>query len=402
MNLDPVSAISAPWWRRRWAPARPSPGTGRDRPLDGLRGLCAGLVFYAHAFAPTGEVDPRWAPSPRFWWFNLGYFAVLMFFVLSGYAIGLSVTQPATGEEMRRYVTRRAQRLVPINTAAVLISWALLPALGPGLILGNLFFLQNSAAYFGAVHFNLLPNNPNLWSLNYELVYYAGFLAVWRWRPPVGATWAVLLAITLSPLAGVPMPDILARYACGALFWIGGVSVAWLSDPPDEAPAGTHWPSALLGAYVIWMLAPLRNALIDLQVNPVLLAVTGRAPALQRKLALVCLGWATLGYIRSATSGPIGELDGVVGGALLTAWLLLRWRPGRRTLAWLAPLGGVAFGLYALAAPVQQAQRNLLPAFSGSALTFAVRLITTLAVTLGLAWLLEHTFQSWLRTRRTR
>jgi len=40
----------------------------RDLPLEGLRG-CARARFYAHAFTP-GTRSIRWAPSPRFWWFN--------------------------------------------------------------------------------------------------------------------------------------------------------------------------------------------------------------------------------------------------------------------------------------------------------------------------------------------
>ena len=80
-------------------PLRPPPAppaAERDLALEGLRGMCAVLVFYAHLFLPNRVLDPRWTPSPRFEWFDLGYAAVLMFFVLSGYVIGLVTTQPAS------------------------------------------------------------------------------------------------------------------------------------------------------------------------------------------------------------------------------------------------------------------------------------------------------------------
>jgi len=62
--------------------------------------------------------------------------------------------------------------------------------------------------------------------------------------------------------------------------------------------------------------------------------------------------------------------------------------------------GAVSFGIYAVATPIQFAQRGLLPGFAGSPLTFA-------CVSLHghrdarLAWLLELNF-TWLKRRRVR
>lgn len=97
------------------------PAPQRDLPLEGLRGLCAAAVLYAHMFGPAATLDPRWAPPRQTWWFNLGYAAVLMFFVLSGYVIGLTTSRPASPVEIRRYLQRRALRLVPVSTVAVLL-----------------------------------------------------------------------------------------------------------------------------------------------------------------------------------------------------------------------------------------------------------------------------------------
>lgn len=400
-------------------PPSPPPPSARDHPLEGLRGLCAGAVLFAHAFAPAPSLDPRWAPPRQFWWFNLGYAAVMMFFVLSGYVIGLTTMRPASAAETRRYLARRALRLVPISTAAVLLAWALQPEIAGRTVLGNLLFLQNSAPYPGGVYFDLLPNNLNLWSLNHEVVYYLGFLALWWWKPPAGVVWGGLAVLALAPLAGFAPASLPARWACGGMYWLAGLNVAWLTPPPEPGLRRSDWPAALLGAYAIWTLAPLRSVLFawdvkslmwQTPVSPhrldllpaclwVLLAVTGRAPALRRWLSWTCLGWATLTLVYYAISHSSVELDWVAGVALALAWLGRRWTPSTRPLAWLAPLGAISFGVYAFALPLQFAQHGLVRSWSGSALTYATRLAVMLFIVVGLAWWFECRLQPWLRRR---
>src|SRR6202041_1534829 len=122
----------------------PAPAKGeRNLALEGLRGICACLVLYAHMTIPSPRLDPAYAPSARFWWFNLGAVAVLFFFVLSGYVIGLTVREPFSGMRAKAYLGRRLLRLVPVSTAAVLLSLAMFPQAALGTVLGNLLFLQN-------------------------------------------------------------------------------------------------------------------------------------------------------------------------------------------------------------------------------------------------------------------
>ena len=414
--MTPQNNSTGSAWLRRWVPSA-TIAAGRDLPLEGLRGLCALLVFYSHVFLPSNALDPRWAPSARFWWFNLGFAAVLMFFVLSGYVIGLTTTRPATPAAMRSYLGRRALRLVPISTFAVLLSWALQPDAAGRTVLGNLLFLQNDLPGSHGTGFGLLDNNSNLWSLHYEVIYYLAFLALWRWSPRVGLVWIAVTAVAFARGAGVPMPEILARYACGALFWLGGLSVAWLLEPTAADDPRGHWPSALLAAHAMWQLGPLRSLFATMHleslmwpapVSPhrldflpvclwVLLAVTGRAPRWERRLGWLCLGWCTACVAVYAARGMLVEFDYVGIVTLGAAWLTWRWRPDPRLLARLAPVGAVSFAFYAISSPLQIGQRQLLPNFSGSALTFGVRAIAALALTFGFAWLLEIKLQPWIK-----
>ncbi len=397
------------------------PPAERDLPLEGLRGLCALAVFYAHVFLPAAAIDPVWAPSPRFWHLNLGAPAVLMFFVLSGYVIGLVTTQPPTAAGVHTYLVHRVARLVPLNTAAVLLSVLLLPDVTGRAILGNLLFLENSEPYPGLGTFPLLFNNSNLWSLNYEAVYYVGFIALWFLAPPTTLAFALMLAVVAAHSLGLPVSALAARYACGALYWLAGLALAWHAAPIAAADRRTNWPSAALAFLAVWQLGPLRALLYDWQLHgwlwmtPVsphrldllpaclwlLLAVTGRAPRLCQWLTRACLGWLTAGALLQALRGEWQEVHTVAAVALALAAFLSSRRFPLDALRRCAPLGAISFGLYIIASPLQLGQRAVLPEFSGSWFTFAVRAVLLTALTFAAAWLLERRLgppaSRWLR-----
>lgn len=386
--------------------------------MEGLRGLCAALVLYAHLFAPAPALDPQWAPPAGFWWFNLGSAAVLMFFILSGYVIGLTVTGKATAESIRGYLARRALRLVPVVTIAVMMSWAFLPHTPARTVVGNLLFLQNSDPYPGGVTFDLMANNPNLWSLNYEAAYYLAFIAVWRWTPRAFVVWSLLLAVTFLSAAGWTSGALFSHLACGGLYWFAGLLLAWETSA-DHPERRTNWPAALLGAYALWTIAPLRHGLARAEwfswfggtpASPyrldflpacawVLAACTGRAPRLRRWLTLACLAWTAVGFGLRGVAGSLVASDYVAGAGLLAACALARWEVRTDFLGRLAPLGAVSFGIYVFATPIQFAQRRILPDFSGSVLTYAARVGVVVGVTLGLAWLVERRLYPALRRR---
>ena len=400
-------------------PLRPLPEAprGRDEALDGLRALCALTVFFGHILA-RGALGPDLAPVLGWERLNFGFAGVLMFFVISGYAIGLSTRAPANGAEIKVYLGRRFWRLVPVNTAAVLLSWLVLPTLAWDAVAGNLFFLQNrEVSYFGwAVP--LLPVNTNLWTLNFEVIYYLGFIALWRWMWRAGTVAAGVIAVVLAGVMFPGFPPAVARYACGALYWLAGLWVAWQTP----APAGeerTRWPSALLAAVALWSAAPLRGVFYVLgwdaglwptPVSPhrldflagciwVLLAVTGRGLAGQRRLAFFCLGWPAAYLLVRVAAGPVGDGEIFAGTTLALAAVLWWWRPAPVLLRRLAPVGAISYGIYALGSPFQFGLRRHWPLAPGSLPGLLSRVAVLIVLTFGLAWLLERQLQPWLRRR---
>lgn len=384
--------------------------------LEGLRGICACLVLYAHTTMPMLRLDPAYVPSRLFWWFNLGSVAVLFFFLLSGYVIGLTTRSPFSGREARAYAGRRLLRLVPVNTAAVLLSWFLLPQVMIGTTLGNLCFLQNFKPYLSGLSVEVMPDNLNLWSLNFEALYYVAFVVIWWLTPRSG--WVVLFVAMVAAALALPGDHTLVScYALGALYWLAGLAVAWLA--PRKGSPG-NWPSAMLAIVVTWPLAPLQHLLVlahvpdtiaplplpslhRLDILPalvwLLLAVTGRSPLWQKRLTVLCLTWASVALVRSLLARDAAEPGAMLcySAMLGLAWAVGRWEPLASGLARLAPVGAISYGIYAVAFPIQWGvyKTGWMP--MGDALTYTVRAAVLVGTTLGLAWLLERKLQPAVR-----
>lgn len=400
----------------------PGPGRDpevRDLALEGLRGLCALTVFVGHAIAPIPCLDPGYSPPAPIWWFDMSSVAVLIFFVLSGYVIGLTVKTPFAAPAVRGYLGRRLLRLAPVNTAAVLISWALAPRTPFGTVLGNLGILENYNPYLFGWRVPVMLNNAALWTLNFEMFYYLMFLTIWRLAPRAG--WLLCsLAILAVAAVGLPgFPQFISCYACGALYWVAGLAIAWLA--PRDAGHG-NWPSALIVAAVMWPLAPfwafstglhftdlpvLPVSLRRLDILPVcvwlILALTGRARGWHRPLAVMGLAVASAGLIVRFATGDFGDIGRgpfmAYAAAIALAWVLSGWRPEPSLLTRMAPLGSVSFGLYAVSLALQYgvlAQR-FLP--QGTAWSYCLRLSILTLLSFGFAWLLERKLQPALRRR---
>jgi peptidoglycan/LPS O-acetylase OafA/YrhL len=396
---------------------------GRDLALEGLRGLCALLVIYDHITYSYPMLDPVYSAYS----IHLGYGppAVLMFFVISGYAIGLSVQGDATRRSVLDYAWRRVVRIVPIAWAAVLISWLLMPA-PARTILGNLLFLQNYEPYPFGVGFPVLRNDPPLWSLSFEVLYYLLFVLVWKLKPRAGVLVGATLLVGFAYLPPVGLPIILSKFAWGYLFWLGGLSIAWFTKPLEPAPGEVRspWLFAIAGAFALWTLAPIRAYVVlacphlfgenisptynqpdfILAAAAVILAVTGRAPILQTRLSLACaaVGLSILPF--KAYSGNLQSTD-VAAALILALWpLARRWRLPVRPLRLLAPVGQVSYALYVVAFPIMVAilHNRILPLPSGSLGSYILRLLTYAVACGVLAWFLERVFQPWLARRARR
>lgn len=384
--------------------------------MEGLRAAAALAVLYAHLTSPLAKVDPTYVPSAWWWRVEVALPAVMVFFLISGYVIGLTNAGPCTPAAIGQYLWRRAVRLLPIYFVAVALGWLALPGPARADLIGNFLLLQNNVAD-NPFHVRLLLGNSNLWSLHYEVAYYLAFLLLWWWRPRLGP---VMLLLALAGLMGAWFPGFslwAAWIASGGVLWVLGLAVAW-HLPVDPGFDRSPWPSALLLGLASWKLQIFTSVLARLG-HPItwvpgitfdyldglpvwcwlFLLLTRRRP---RWLVLV-EGAAWLlpaGYLawRLRHGLPLWQEPLAFSLAVFFLALLLRgWKPSLAPWHRLAPVGAISYGLYALGSPVQHFVNTHWLSWHGTPWSYGLRSVLILALTFPLAWLLERWLQPRLR-----
>jgi peptidoglycan/LPS O-acetylase OafA/YrhL len=403
------------FFSQRFEPSTATTTASRDSAVEGLRGCAALAVLYGHLLAPMAKVDPLYAPSQIWWRVQASMMAILLFFILSGYVIGLTNRRLATQSSIGDYLRRRAVRLLPIYVVAVVFGWLVSHAASWRTLVGNLLLLQNIVPD-SPFHVSLLDSNPNLWSLHYEVIYYLGFILVWLWRPPISATLALVAGVGIL---GVVVPSFslwVAWLACGAVFWLAGLVIAWrLPQGPDDQTG--PWPSALLLSVAIWKLQILHYFLQHLgfaiawvpgvtfdylDILPCLfwlfLIITRRQIRWLHWVEISCWGYVAAYVAWRLRHGLFPWHEEIVTdiGITVLALALRGWKPSLTFWRVLSPLGTISYALYALEAPVQYFVRGLLPSFAGTTWSYAVRVVIVVLLSFGLAWF----FECWLQPRQ--
>ncbi len=194
--------------------------------LEALRGACAFFVVIYHVVLHKQYVDPGYFPR---WMkaFNIsGHFCVLIFFVLSGYVIGISNPGRLTADKIVPYLKKRFIRIYPIYFICLTIALLFAVPYSAKIIATNYLALQGLA---GPV---IWENNP-IWSLNYEIVYYLLFipLSFFNVRPVVALIGAIAIGLINYLLFPAVYTPIVSAYSYGFAFWATGwCMAAYLKD----------------------------------------------------------------------------------------------------------------------------------------------------------------------------
>lgn len=149
---------------------------GRFESLDVLRGFAAVIVLVFHFLTVLYQPHPAaWSPL-RF--FLAGHQAVIMFFVLSGFALTCMIKN-MTSFALRKYVGARIVRLYPPYILSIAFSLAVfgtLTTLGAQWQAGHMDLLKpHLTLHLALGHalmigvFDMGAINPNIWSLVYEM-----------------------------------------------------------------------------------------------------------------------------------------------------------------------------------------------------------------------------------------
>jgi peptidoglycan/LPS O-acetylase OafA/YrhL len=190
----------------------PQPQPGRLQGLDGLRAISALLVVWHHCFfmvwPPMYGKAPEGLAANLASWLAFGHFPVVVFIVISGFCLGLTIAQNRW-RGWKDFYKRRARRILPPYYASVALSLLLIAVL-IGQDTGT-HWDGSVPVKYGEIwkHLLLVNNifsaheiNGVYWSIAVEWQIYLlfPFLAwLWlKWGPYTSAAAAIVIAYMIS------------------------------------------------------------------------------------------------------------------------------------------------------------------------------------------------------------
>ncbi len=397
--------------------------------IESLRGFAAVFVVWHHIHVFGYMLDAGYRPSYLLYYGPSGHFCVLIFFILSGYVIGQSNRKPLSWATSSDYLKKRLVRLYPILLLmlgfAILVN-PLYKHFSWGTILGNVAMLQGL----------ILPDiNPPSWSLHYEMLYYLLFIpvSIFRFRPLAVAGAALVIGIGNYLLYPALHTPIISSYCYGLIFWLLGLFMSQRLAHVSLAKASYQ----VLLSCLLFMLCIdqynvlatlMRNfipvafpadivrdqvaidfydlAALPLAVLIILVFIGKKLPhrLLLLKGLLVASALPKLVYVVTHATRPgfdwplYGVPTAFLGAALLCLFIQSSWleRVGQAVMKIGAKLGQLSYGMYLAHFPLLFLFTHF-RAFSGTGLTFAVRVVVFLGMTLALSYWLERVLQPRLK-----
>jgi peptidoglycan/LPS O-acetylase OafA/YrhL len=214
-------------------------GASRLLPMEGMRGMSAGIVFFVHFYALFGSRAEGGSLDATFRFLAAaGHCGVDVFFALSAYIIyGLIIGKPIRyGPFLRRRVIRLYPAFGVVLAIYVVLNLAFhLKPMGPGWF-GTLSYILANALMLPGI-FPISPLMTVAWSLSYEFCFYITIPLALRalrftlW--PRGARVLFVLSACAAQLtlthAGVTRHPRLVMFGCGILMHeAAGFRFRWL------------------------------------------------------------------------------------------------------------------------------------------------------------------------------
>jgi peptidoglycan/LPS O-acetylase OafA/YrhL len=373
--------------------------------LDALRGYAALVVVCFH-LSPHVLGLGRHMQIYRH--LDLGKYGVLLFFLVSGYVVPMSLERHGS---LRRFWVGRVFRIYPAYLLSIAVSLALIAtgvlALQASLrdesvtgLLGHVTMMQEFLGLRGL--------SRVFWTLSFEMVFYLIVAGLFAWRlHRLSAWWAAGPAVA-AVVGGRALPDDLfaatfadRRITAAVLVVLVGASVAaYLSGRralarvagvlgllflllPAVNGSPTRWNTATSSWQALLLLAVMFAGTVVYRVQHGQISRPAAAAALATvAVALSCGNWLASGdpaQLRLWITNTVA-----VGGTFAVAFAL-RDRPMPRVLTW---LGSVSFSLYVLHLVVLAVLSRVFPQLAergpGGAVAFGLLFAV---VALSVSWL---------------
>ena len=389
-----------------------------DFNLEALRGVAAILVVWHHVIEHQYWLDPHYIPTGIFTFNPSGHLSVLVFFVLSGYVIGRVHLVPLKQKDILLYLKKRFVRIYPIYFISIVLGLVVARSSYPAAtIISNLTMTQNFLAP------TIFENNP-AWSLNFEILFYLLFvpLSFFRLNIPVVASVFAALGI----VANIYGYYLGAGYALGFAFWLCGVMMARHLQRPVVPSFGLMVSMLFLlislrefNALTLWFtrLATLLDNPANFESGPVQIADLSNLPycmllvlvfasrdfAYRKYLVPILLFLPAFAFYKRLHHLAKFQNKAII---LPTCFYILsllvyffRARLDdlcRRFIKRLSSTGAWSYGLYVMHFPIIAVFVRI-DGFSGTPITFVIRLLSYILLCFSTAYFLEKKFQPWIK-----
>lgn len=195
--------------------------------LDSIRGFAAFYIFLTHLVLILNFI-----PKPLKIFFDFGQEAVVIFFILSGFVMYLSVYNNPDFT-FKHYFIKRFRRIYFPLILCMLISVLIVCFNGDfkefplASLVSNLLMLQDFSEVKPGVKFKPFLDNLPLWSLGYEWWFYMMFYPAYKWLSKLPhKIYLILFICTLSYSAYIAVPNRAALVISYFIIWWAGVEAA--------------------------------------------------------------------------------------------------------------------------------------------------------------------------------
>jgi len=222
--------------------------------LEAIRGLSALYVFIHHYV----HGNPELAFMKKF--FIFGQFALMIFFVLSGFVIYYATVYRKPDMGFGEFLFRRFRRIFPALIVVLLLTYVFRCFTSMQLLdfhflefLGNLVQLQdkNPASWFDPYW-----QNAPLWSLAYEWWFYMFFFAIWRFTRNRSAQqkYIVMSLSLFGFLSYWFYPNQFSLFLSYFILWWSGLELAREWTETGKISLRKQFPmwGSILGMTIVW------------------------------------------------------------------------------------------------------------------------------------------------------
>ncbi|MGY3211659.1 acyltransferase family protein [Mucilaginibacter sp. HD30] len=385
-----------------------------NKNLEGLRGICALVVFIAHFFGFSFFGIEKNTVVDIIIHTQFAQVAVLIFFIISGYVMGINhIYTPFNVQNVKTYLMKRIVRLYPIYVVALLICVVFgYRSLYATQVIGHVFFLQE-------VLVETLSSNTPLWSLSFEFIYYLLFIIVWAFNGRSKNLYIyICLIILICALFIGHNNNAIRSLFIGWVFWLAGLYLARLQKKSVNSKSMPFISYILIilatyrlqsgGFYLRLMhldFAGIEHIMpADLVFIPVclllMLNITGRdfKYELWLKIAAIVIPALNIACLVYFKHDIRQNNDWMYGTVFFCLSMLLMWlKTNYRYFETLAPVGKISFAVYVLHFPICYFLNiGLSQIYSGPTLLIT-GFIMAIGATFGLSYVAEIIVQPRIR-----